>query len=69
MKTPSHLLALTKNEQRVVIIIMIALLAGAAARFYRQGQAHLSQPATSPVPAARSLPSTDEDQASSDEAR
>ena len=34
MKMPQHIFALTRSEQRAVILIMIALLAGAAARHY-----------------------------------
>ena len=34
METPQHIFALTKSEQRVVILIMIALLAAAAAKQY-----------------------------------
>jgi len=45
MKTPQHIFALTKSEQRVVILILLALLAGAIAMHYREKQSHISTPA------------------------
>jgi hypothetical protein len=45
MKTPQHIFALTKSEQRVVILILLALLAGAIAMHYREKQSHVSTPA------------------------
>jgi hypothetical protein len=45
MKLPQHLFALTKNEQRVVILILLALLAGAVANHYREMRSHVAVPA------------------------
>ena len=45
MKTPQHIFALTKSEQRVVILILLALLAGTIAIHYREKQSHISTPA------------------------
>jgi hypothetical protein len=45
MKTPQHIFALTKSEQRVVILILLALLAGTIAKHYREKQSHISTPA------------------------
>jgi hypothetical protein len=45
METPprQHLFALAKSEQRVVILVMIALLAFALAKFYH-GLSHRPEP-------------------------
>ena len=63
MNTPQHIFALTKNEQRVVIVIVIALLAGTVTKRYRDVHSHL------PLPAATTAPSpalSDEDQTAPD---
>lgn len=38
METPQHLFALSRKEQRVVIIIMILLIGATALRQYRHGR-------------------------------
>jgi hypothetical protein len=63
MNTPQHIFALTKNEQRVVIVIMIALLAGSVTKRYRDLHSHLPLPAATTAPSP--LPS-DEDQPAPD---
>ena len=45
MKLSQHIFALTKSEQRVVILILLALLAGAVANHYREMQSHVAVPA------------------------
>jgi hypothetical protein len=49
MKTPQHIFVLTKSEQRVVILILLALLAGTIAMHYREKHSHISTPAAAPV--------------------
>lgn len=68
MDTPprQHLFALTKSEQRVIVLVMIALLALALARFY-QGLSH--HPALSPPGAATPVSSPAEEEPATDEAR
>jgi len=44
MKTEHHIFALTKSEQRVVILILLVLLAVTIARHYREKQSHISTP-------------------------
>jgi hypothetical protein len=51
MKLPQHIFALSKNEQRVIILILLALLAGAVANHYRQARSHISTP---PAPTGES---------------
>jgi hypothetical protein len=48
METPQHLFALSRNEQRVVVIIMILLIGATAIRHYKQGRVRpvLAPPAT-----------------------
>jgi hypothetical protein len=61
MKLPQHIFALTKNEQRVAILILLALLAGAVASHYRRVGSRVPLPAnieTGDTPAATSA--TDE---------
>jgi len=63
MKTPQHIFALTKSEQRVVILILLALLAGAIAMHYREKQSHISNPAratTQPPVSPGASPTEDE---------
>lgn len=69
MKTPSNLFALTKSEQRVVVIIMIVLLTGTVTKYYLNQQSHLALPATAPSGATPSSPLLEEEQAAPDEAR
>jgi hypothetical protein len=65
MKLPQHIFALTRGEQRVVIIIMIGLLLGAVGKRYYDGRTH---PAASPSShAAPSPPSTGEESAATAE--
>jgi hypothetical protein len=57
VKTP-ELFRLTKSEQRVVIVIVLALVGGAIAKHYREGHSHTSsraitQPAASPLSSPR----------------
>jgi hypothetical protein len=54
MKTPQHIFALTKNEQRVVILILLVLLAVTIARHYREKQSHISTPVSSAAQPSRS---------------
>jgi hypothetical protein len=63
MNTPQHIFALTKNEQRVVIVIMIALLAGSVTKHYHDLHSHLPLPAASTAP---SPPLSDDDQTAPD---
>jgi hypothetical protein len=63
MSTPQHIFALTKNEQRVVIVIMILLLAGTVTKRYRDVHSHLPLP---PATTAPSPPLSDEDQTAPD---
>jgi hypothetical protein len=44
-KTSQHIFVLTKGEQRVVILILLALLAGAVAMRYRETRSHIATPA------------------------
>jgi lipopolysaccharide export system protein LptC len=44
MKTEQHIFALTKSEQRVVVLILLVLLAITIARHYREKQSHISTP-------------------------
>ena len=50
---PPHLFALTKSEQRVIILVMIALLALALAKFYqglgRRPDPGIAKPLSSPI--------------------
>ena len=67
METPprQHLFALTKSEQRVIVLVMLALLAFALAKFY-QDHGHrpnppppdIAEPVASPI---EEEPATDED--------
>ena len=67
MKMPQHLFALTRSEQRVVIIIILCLLLGAVGKRYYEGRFHGVAPAsTSATPAA---PAADEEPAAPDEPR
>jgi hypothetical protein len=61
MKEGRHIFALTKNEQRVVILIMIVLLAGTAAKRYRDRESHRLPPASPPATAAPSPSVSEED--------
>jgi hypothetical protein len=51
MKLPQHIFALTKNEQRVIILILLALLACAVAKHYWEARSHVS---TAPSASAES---------------
>ncbi len=57
---PQHIFSLTRSEQRAVILIMIALLAGAAARHYH---GRILRPALSPATAAPAATPLDEEPA------
>jgi hypothetical protein len=63
MDTPQHIFALTKNEQRIVIVIMIALVAGTVAKSYRDIHSRPPLPAVTTSPSA---PIPDEDQTAPD---
>jgi hypothetical protein len=67
MKMPQHIFALTRSEQRVVIIIMICLLAGAVAKRYYDGRMQPAAPVSSSAAPIR--PAADEEPTASDEAR
>jgi hypothetical protein len=49
MKLPLKIFMLTKREQRVVIVIVMALLAGTIAKHYRDAKLHTSSSASTPV--------------------
>jgi len=49
MKLPLEIFMLTKREQRVVIVIVMALLAGAIAKHYRDAKSHVSSSASTTV--------------------
>jgi hypothetical protein len=68
METPPrpHLFALTKSEQRVVILVMIALLAFALGKFYH-GLSH--RPELPPVGTAAPVASPAEEEPALDETR
>jgi hypothetical protein len=68
MKMPQHIFALTRSEQRVVIIIMVCLLLGAMGKRYYDGR---SRPLAPPTSSATPLsPAADEEPAPApDEAR
>lgn len=44
MKVPWGIFMLTKREQRVIIVIVMALLAGTIAKHYRDARSHISSP-------------------------
>jgi hypothetical protein len=44
MKTPQHLFALTRPEQRVVLVIVLGLLFATALNHYRRVEGNLTQP-------------------------
>ena len=44
MKTPQHLFALTRPEQRVVLLIILGLLFAAAFSHYRSAESNRTQP-------------------------
>jgi len=68
MKTPQHIFALTKSEQRVVILILLALLVGAITMHYREKQSHISTPAADHAATPVSTtPATDEQATPDDE--
>ena len=46
MKLPLEIFMLTKREQRVVIVIVMALLAGTIAMRYRDARSHVSSSAS-----------------------
>jgi len=46
MKLPLEIFMLTKREQRVVIVIVMALLAGTMAKHYRDAKLHVSSSAS-----------------------
>jgi hypothetical protein len=46
MKLPMEIFMLTKREQRVVIVIVMALLAGSIAKHYRDAKLHVSSSAS-----------------------
>jgi hypothetical protein len=44
MKESGHVFTLTKNEQRVVVLLLVLALASAVANHYRQTWLHRSRP-------------------------
>jgi len=65
MKMPQHIFALTKSEQRVIILILLALLVGAVAKHFRETGLHRpTLPSTIAEPSVRpeSSPVEDEQQ-------
>jgi hypothetical protein len=62
MKLPLEIFMLTKREQRIVIVIVMALLAGTMAKHYRDAKLHASSSAsTTAHGTAASSPSPGED--------
>jgi hypothetical protein len=57
MKLPQHIFALSKPEQRVVIVILLALLAGTSVMRYREKRSHVPGPVNL-VEDAAATPST-----------
>ena len=68
MDTPprQHLFALTKSEQRVIVLVMLALLALALAKFY---QDYVHRPDPPPTGIAKPWASPIEEEPATDEAR
>jgi len=65
MKMPQHIFALTKSEQRVIILILLALLATAVAKHFRETRSHgATLPSATAEPSVRpeSSPLEDEQQ-------
>jgi hypothetical protein len=63
MKLPQHIFALTKSEQRVVVLILVALLACAVANHYWEARSHMSTtPSASAESSAPPEPSPVEDE-------
>ena len=67
MKMAQHIFALTRSEQRVVMIIMICLLLGAVGKRYYDGRVQSALPPSSGAPVVS--PAPDEEPAAPDEAR
>lgn len=65
METPQHIVALTRNEQRVVILIVLALLGLAVAKQYHDRS--LGAPVTPPSNSAPAASPQDEEPAGPDE--
>jgi hypothetical protein len=63
MKLPPHIFALGQNEQRVVILTVLLLLAGAVAKHYRAQLFHNASPAMTQPNPAPPLKATEEDEA------
>jgi hypothetical protein len=61
MKRLVRIFDLSKSEQRVVLIIILALLAGAFAFYERRGQEHAVQPVTETAPQPSPSPASPED--------
>jgi len=40
MRMPQHIFALTKSEQRVIVLILLALLVSAVAKHFRETRSH-----------------------------
>ena len=63
MKLPLEIFMLTKREQRVVIVIVMALLAGTMAKHYRDAKLHTASPLpTTMQPTASPFASRPEDE-------
>jgi hypothetical protein len=67
MKLPLEIFTLTKREQRIIVVIVMALLAGAVAKHYHDTKSHvpLSAPATPDGMAPLLSPSPPEDEQAS----
>jgi hypothetical protein len=59
METPQHLFALTRSEQRIVLLIVLGLLLGSAFSYYHKAESNLS-PAAQTHAKPDSKPSADE---------
>jgi len=61
MKLPPHIFALARNEQRAVIVIVLALLAFAGFRYWREQNLQAQVPAAPPPAATPVLSATPEE--------
>jgi hypothetical protein len=61
MKLPLRIFDLSKNEQRVVLIIVLALIAGAFAAYERRARQPPVQPITTTAPQPCPSPRSPED--------
>jgi hypothetical protein len=69
MKMPQHIFALTRNEQRVVIIIMLCLLLAATGKRYYDRKMYPVTPMSPVSSGAQPTSPADEEPAPADEVR